>query len=125
MKRVGKSGFTLIEVLVAMVIFAIVSLAITSLMVTSTRQLSDNALSSQAIVLAQEVLEDLRVIPFANMANGLRTARSSKGGVTFTVQWSVTPNIPAAGMNTVDVRVDWNSPGGTKTYGTQTIFAAI
>ena len=45
----GNAGFTLIETLIAVVIFAIVSLAMTSLMVTNTRMISENAQSSEAV----------------------------------------------------------------------------
>ncbi len=51
--RRGSAGFTLIEVLVAMVIFAIATTAIASLMFHSTTYLAKSNERSQAIAIAQ------------------------------------------------------------------------
>lgn len=123
-------GFTLVEVLVAMVIFAIVSLAITKLMVASTKLASENAIGSEAVALAQETMEDLRSVQFANMTSGSTTAMSSKGIVPFNVSWTVTGNPPTGNppqstMNTVAVTVSWNQQGVAKSYAVQSVFANI
>lgn len=118
-------GFTLVEVLVAMVIFAIVSLAITKLMVASTKLVSENAMGSEAVALAQETMEDLRAVAFANMTSGSTTAMSSKGVVPFNVVWTVTGNPPLATMNTIVVTVSWNQQGVTKSYAVQSVFANL
>lgn len=118
-------GFTLIEVLVAMVIFAIVSLAITQMMVASTKLASENGIASEAIALAQETLEDLRAVPFANMTSGSAVATSSKGVVPLNVAWTVTSNSPETGMNTIVVTVTWDQQGVTKSYDVQSVFTNI
>ena len=118
-------GFTLVEVLVAMVIFAIVSLAITQMMVASTKLASENGIASEAIALAQETLEDLRAVPFADMASGSAVATSSKGVVPLNVAWTVTSNSPETGMNTIVVTVTWDQQGVTKSYDVQSVFTNI
>jgi prepilin-type N-terminal cleavage/methylation domain-containing protein len=118
-------GFSLIEVLVAMVIFSIASLALSQLMVSSTKLVSENGLASEAITLAQETLEDLRTVRFTNMTNGSASVVSEKGGATFNVVWTVTNNSPETGMNRVVVTVTWNHQGVPKSYEAQSIFANV
>ena len=124
MKR-AQSGFSLIEVLVAMVIFAIVSLAISSLMVNSMAQISKNALASEAISLAQRQMEDLRNISFADIQNNSYSASSSKGNTTFTVSWVVADNTPAAGAKKINLSVNWLHKGAPQKYELETIFTAV
>jgi prepilin-type N-terminal cleavage/methylation domain-containing protein len=118
-------GFTLVEVLVAMVIFAIVSLAVTMMMVTSTKLASENGMASEAVALAQETLEDLRAVPFANMTGGSTVVMSSKGVVPLNVSWTVAGNSPGPNMNTIVVTVNWNQQGVAKNYDVQSVFANI
>jgi prepilin-type N-terminal cleavage/methylation domain-containing protein len=126
MMKAGEAGFTLVETLVAMVIFAITSLAMTSLMVTGARASAENDLASQAVILAQEDLEDVRTYRYAQMLTApSRTATSAKGQVTFTIVRTVATDAPAASMKTVTVTVSWNAQGGSRTYATQSIFTQL
>lgn len=118
-------GFTLIEVLVAMVIFSIVSLAVTKLMLSSTKLVSDNALASEAITLAQEKMEDLRSTPLPVMISGSRPVTSAKGVVIFNVVWTVTNDSPEVGMNKVVVTVNWTHQGVAKSYEAESVFTSI
>jgi len=124
MKR-WHEGFTLIEVLVAMVIFAITSLAATSLIVNSTKLISENDLSSQAIALAQEQLEQLRDVPIATMADQLATTTAAKGTVTFNINRDIIQDTPIKGVNTLVITVTWNQQGVTKSYATRSIFTQV
>ena len=67
--KLSHSGFTLIEVLVAMVIFAISSMAVTSLMANHSKLVALNSQSSEAIALAQDKLEDLRTMNFTELTS--------------------------------------------------------
>jgi prepilin-type N-terminal cleavage/methylation domain-containing protein len=122
----GHAGFTLIETLVAMVIFAIVSLAITSLMVMNTQMISENVQSSEAVGYAQELLENLREVPVASLSPGtMSSTRTSSRGTVYTVTWTVTPNTPAAGRTWVGVTIAWSHKGSPRSYATQSIFTQI
>ncbi|MGE0684195.1 MAG: prepilin-type N-terminal cleavage/methylation domain-containing protein [Candidatus Binatia bacterium] len=123
MKRFD-AGFSLIEVLVAMVIFAIVSLATTNLMVGSTAMVSRNDATSQAINFAQMIMENLRNIPFDEMESGSDTLTNAQGR-EFSVAWDVAEDAPADGMNTVNVSVSWDEKGTTKQYEIDNILAKV
>ncbi len=119
MKQAPK-GFTLVEVMVALVLFSIVSLAIASQLVFPTAMISENAQYSQAIALAQQALEDLRAVPYDSIDDGLETVTWK--GIPFTVSWDVEEG---EGTKEIQVTVSWESKGETKTYGIQSIFADV
>src|SRR5262245_36667602 len=98
------AGFSLLEVLVAMTIFAIASLAVSKLMVDATTMISKNEAESQAITFAQQTMENLRAMKFANLTNGSSTYHDAKGK-QFDVVWTITPDTPAAYMDSVVVTV--------------------
>jgi prepilin-type N-terminal cleavage/methylation domain-containing protein len=120
------AGFSLVEVLVAMVIFSISSLAVSSLMVGSMQRISDNGQRSEAISLAQKTLEGLRSAPYADLETGSQLhIPSSTGGTTFDVNWMVHDDDPVAGEKRIVVTVTWNYKGATKKYEAETIYTNI
>jgi prepilin-type N-terminal cleavage/methylation domain-containing protein len=121
----ASAGFTLVEVLVAMVIFAIASLAVSSLIVKSTQLISENNLSTQAIAIAQDQVEKLRDMPVATMADLASTTTSNKGTITFNINRDIIQNIPITGVNTLVITVTWTQRGVTKSYETRTIFTQV
>jgi type II secretion system protein I len=118
------AGFTLIEVLVAMSLFAIASLAITQLMVNHTAMVARNDAGSQAITFAQQEMEHLRTMQFADMASGSDTYTDAEGK-EFNVAWDVTLDTPADDMNHVLVTVSWDEKGETKSYELENIFTKV
>ncbi len=124
-KKRANAGFTLIEVLVAMVIFAIASAATVSLMYHSTRMVAENSSSSQAITVAQRVLEDLRTLDYEDIEDGSFSYTWAAKNKTFNASWSVYEDAPEAGLKTIIVTVTWDGKGGTKSYETHTIYSQI
>jgi len=122
----SQAGSSLIEMLVATTIFAFAFIATASLLVNSTRLVALNELASEAVVIAQEQLEDLRARPFANMEEvcGSASVPSSKGGVSFTVDCTIVEDA-AAGVNEVTVTVSWSDHGEGYEYEVQGIFAQV
>ena len=120
-----RSGFTLIEVLVTMVIFSISSLAITLLMTKHSKLVALNSQSSEAIALAQDKLEDLRTSNFATLAPSGSTSKTSPKGTAYTANWTVQQNTPTTGMSTLTVTVTWTSQGVAKSYVTKSIFSSV
>ena len=111
----NSAGFTLIEILVALTIFTFAVLGLAVGTVTITRTNNNSHLNAAAINLAQAKLEELRA-----MKNTVFTALScasystsgcsdtqAASGKTFTRSWMITANSPAAGMNKIDVKIDW------------------
>ena len=122
--RLAVAGFSLIEVLVAMTIFAIVSLAVSKLMFDATAMISQNEAESQAIAFAQQAMENLRTMKFANLTNGSSTYYDGKGR-QFTVVWTVTPDTPAVFMDTIVVTASWQDKGQTYSYELRNILTQI
>ena len=114
-------GFTLVEILIAITIFcfAVLGLAIGTVSVIRTNQTSH--LRASAVNLAQARLEELRAMTSAAFS-GLSCPSSTPcsdnataSGVTFTRRWWITTNSPVAGVNRIDVTVNWSD------YANQTL----
>ena len=60
----GKRGFTLIEVLVALLILAVGLLGLASLQLSASKSNSNSSLTTRALLIAQERMEELRTAPF-------------------------------------------------------------
>ena len=104
-------GFTLLEVMIALVIMAVGLLGLAALQLVAVKS---NAFSSEmtyATMLAQQHAEGLKSLPFTdgNLTAGSHTAMGSSKGVQYTVTWNVTDNIPTTDMKSVNVTVQWLS----------------
>ena len=114
-------GFTLVEILIAITIFcfAVLGLAIGTVSVIRNNQTSH--LRASAVNLAQARLEELRAMTstaFSGLSCPSSTPCSDNAtasGVTFTRQWWITTNSPVAGVNRIDVTVNWSD------YASQTL----
>jgi prepilin-type N-terminal cleavage/methylation domain-containing protein len=114
-------GFTLVEILIAITIFcfAVLGLAIGTVSVIRSNQTSH--LRASAVNLAQARLEELRAMSstaFSALACPSSTPCSDNAtasGVTFIRQWWITTNSPVAGVNRIDVSVNWTD------YASQTL----
>ena len=101
-------GFSLVEVLIALLILAISLLALAGLMVTTARNSSFGGHMTEASTFAQDKLEQLRVSPWANVATGNDT-RLGSTGITFTRNWTVTPNADGT-QRWVSITLTWTDP---------------
>ncbi|MCJ7547777.1 MAG: prepilin-type N-terminal cleavage/methylation domain-containing protein [Deltaproteobacteria bacterium] len=108
-------GFTLIEVMIAVVILAVGLLALMAMQIVSIKA---NAFSSEmtySTMLAQQQLETLRNLPFTDAAlaavppstpHTLPAIIDAKGG-SYSVSWEVADTTTA--MKTITLYVDWQS----------------
>jgi prepilin-type N-terminal cleavage/methylation domain-containing protein len=108
-------GFTLIEIMIAVVITSIGLLALGGLQVSLIRA---NALSQRmtaAISVAEQKLEQVKNAPYANIQSESATQIQLPDlDLTFTRQVTVTDNSPLTNTKTVNVTVTWLD--GLKTY---------
>jgi type IV pilus assembly protein PilV len=110
------SGFTLIEVMIALVILATGLLALMTMQIVSIRA---NAFSSEmtyASMLAQGRLEQIRNMSYDSIAAGNDTVPASDAtkGTKYDVQTTVADDTPATDMKTVTLTVNWEgSPAGS------------
>jgi len=109
-KKGGSSGFTLIEVLVAMSIFAIAVLGLAVGATTVMRANQTGLYTTIATNLAQDRLEELKSRTPANI-NTTGSPENVPGTgmpVTFNRSWTVTPNCNSvAGLTCINVTVSW------------------
>ena len=110
-------GFTLLEVIVAMSIFviAVLGLAAGTTSVMRANQTSyHNTIASNR---AQDKLEELKGMTVAALPNCpaysttdpncFNNYTEPSSGLTFTRSWQIILNSPVAGVNRLDVKVDW------------------
>jgi type IV pilus assembly protein PilV len=105
---IRSKGFSLVEVMIALLILAIALLALAGLMVTTTRNSSFGGHMTEASTFAQDRLEQLRVSPWAGVASGNDTIQGSTG-ITYTRTWTVTPNTNGD-QRWVSITLTWTDP---------------
>ena len=104
-------GFSLIEILIALVILSISLLALAALMVTTTQNNSFGGHMTEAATFAQGKLEELRATSWVAITSG--SDKMSSNGMDFARNWTVVPNAIVAPyteptLNTVTITVNWN-----------------
>ncbi len=101
-------GFSMVEVLIALLILAVALLALAGLMVTTTRHSSFGGHMTEASTFAQDKLEQLRISPWAGVATGNDAIQGSTG-INYTRNWTVTPNTDG-NQRWVRIEIAWTDP---------------
>lgn len=106
------SGFTLVEVLVAISVMALVIVGLSSMGITTIKADTHSRRQSAAMSLAQAKLEELRVLKHshADWAVGLHSeATVEADGGEYTRKWEVETDYNTyKGLSRVTVRVSWD-----------------
>lgn len=115
MERPSQSGFTLLEVIVAISILTFGILAVASMQSAS---IQGNALSislTEGTSMASDRVEKLitRAYTHADLTAGTHTDPSPPSG--YTITWTVTDNSPIIDTKTVLITVSWTEHGASKT----------
>lgn len=109
----NRSGFTLIEVMIAVFVLAVVLVGLISVTIMIIKGNDFSRRVTTATTLAKDKIEDIKRQSYAATAAGTTTdywnADSSSGssGAYFTRTTTVSANTPAANMKTVVVVVSW------------------
>ena|SRR5262247_871319 len=119
------TGFSLLEVLVAMVTFAIAAAATASLMFQSTSFVGVGNERSEAIAVAQTAIERLRTQDYEEMDLSPYTVSWKEKSGFFSVTPHISEDDPEPGMKTVVVTVSWQSKGETQAYELQTVYSDV
>ena len=123
-----RSGFTLIEVMIALTILAVGLLALATLQIVSIRGNAFSTEMTYATMLAQSRLEQLRNTPYDSipptggtpLTDPLPATATSKG-IPYTIERTVDNNTPATDMKRITLVVLWTgSPAGPDKTGGQT-----
>ncbi len=106
-------GFSLIEVLIALVILSITLLGIAGLMVTTTRSNSYGNHMTEAVTFAQDKLEELRVTPRDLIVSNFDDVQGSTG-MSYRRTWTISglpnPTPPPTDLQKgITITVSWNN----------------
>jgi prepilin-type N-terminal cleavage/methylation domain-containing protein len=112
-----QSGFTLVEVLVALVIVGLVGAATAESFRLTTNHLGENARYIEAAALAQSALEDLRTLAYDSMRSAEWTTDDG-----FLVTTKVVKDRPDRGMKEIVVTASWEWKGQRKSYEIETVY---
>ena len=118
------NGFSLIEILIALVILSVAFLALAGLMAHTTRNNSFGGRMTEAATFAQDKLEELRATSWVAITAG--SDRISVNGMNFNRNWTIVPNAIVAPyteptLNTITIVVNWND----QTNHTMKVISAI
>lgn len=120
--RAGEAGFTLVEVMVALVIFLIGVLGVAGMLVTTIHSNRGGTNRTRADQLLHEKVEEFQSTSYGAITSG--ADQDTVAGVVFTRQWTVTQNDPIANVATIDLSASWSERGLTFEVGTATMRSA-
>lgn len=109
-KRFLRSGFTLLELMLSLVLFGGAVVAVVELLHRAQAGAADGEQAFIAAYLAQRRLEELRNTPYASLASEARAAVSSPAGYS-RFDREVTVTTPQTNLRQVVVTVYWDAPG--------------
>ncbi len=131
----NKQGFTLVEIVIAIVILSVGLLALINLQWMAIRGNSDSKEMTRAIFLAETRMEQLKNTPFASLVIGTTpdpnnpiNGQGQSGGI-FSRSWTVQPYTPpysysgSGFMKQVTVNVSWTLKGQTHNATYQTVIS--
>ena len=103
----ASAGFTLVEAMVALVIFGVGTIALLSLAPRATQFTARGQQVTKAAQLAQAKVEELRALPSTDawLAAGTHVDDGNPLDGVYRRQWIVTADDPIQGMSRVEVRV--------------------
>lgn len=120
-------GFTLIEVMIAVVILAAGILALATMQIVSIRSNAFSTEMTYATMLAQSQFEEFRNMDYDSVVTDtdVISASETSKGIPYTVQWEVHDDDPTTDMKTIDLDVLWQgAPAGSATGDTTVDFKA-
>jgi type IV pilus modification protein PilV len=100
-------GFSLIEVLIALVILSVSLLALAGLMVQTTQNNSFGSHMTEASTVAQDAFEKLRARPYNSMLAGIDSVTGSTGQA-YARNWTVNKTDSTQSLATITV--NWSDP---------------
>ena len=120
-RRQRGRGFSLIEVMVALLVLAFGLLTVASAQIYAMRGGQSGRHKTRAMTIAQSQMEQLQGLTWPNIAvTGWTAGQVVNTGIaapnnmieqSYLVQWRITAAIPNS-MREIDVRVSWSEPNG-------------
>jgi type IV pilus modification protein PilV len=116
---IKSKGFSLIEVLIALIILSVSLLALASLMLQTTNNNSFGSHMTEAATFGQDKLEELRATPWTNLISGTDVKPGSTGS-NYTRTWNIATN-GAGNLRTISITIRWTD----KINHTITLLSAV
>lgn len=120
-------GFTLVELLVAMVILQVGILSLVAVIPLAQVQVANAEGESQATQLVREQLENLGRLAYSDsllVAGGPYGDPQNPIAGRFTRTWTVADDQPISGCKSITVQVAWSNPRGTRQIQASTVKAS-
>lgn len=114
----GSRGFTLVEIVVAIVMLAVgvlASASLTAALMKSNRGVTNRTRANETLRLK---VEELQSAQYSEIVNGNDTV--TLGGVAFGRTWTVAANTPQANVKTITLTVAWTDRQGNHSVTNQT-----
>ena len=114
-KRGSQSGFTMVELMIAVLLSAIAMSGIIALFLSQNRASGVSRHTSEASALAQDKLEKLRTMSTATGSSDTVDAQGNAGSANmYTRTWTVSAG-SGSGYSDLRVDVQWQETNGTRT----------
>jgi len=101
-------GFSLIEIVIALLILAVCLLGLAGLMATTLRNTSFGGHLTEAATFAQDKLEQLRAAPWASILTGADT-RTGSTGINYSRSWAVA-DTAGGDQRWITITINWADP---------------
>jgi prepilin-type N-terminal cleavage/methylation domain-containing protein len=108
-----EEGFTLLEIMIALVILSIALVALAGLQVSAIKGNAFSKRMTTAVSIGNEKMEQLKNSSYANILSE-SPIQVTQSNMNFTRQVTVTNNNPLPNMKTVNVMVTWSD--SSKSY---------
>jgi prepilin-type N-terminal cleavage/methylation domain-containing protein len=105
-----EGGFTIIEILIALLVLLIGMAGVLSLQLTSVEATSFSRHATEASVLAEDKMEQLRTVPLAVLTDGTDQV-DARGVIDAEGLYTRTWTIDGASPRRVEVTVSWSERG--------------
>jgi type II secretory pathway pseudopilin PulG len=119
------AGFTAVELMIGIAFFGILVMGFLNVFPLGVRTIEKGELMTVASSLAQNQLEQIKTLPFADpdlvAGNHVDPANPIRG--VFARSWVVTDDTPLAGMKKVDVSISYSDNGVPRTVLVSTYLA--
>ncbi len=117
----NEKGFSLVEVMVALLVCLILFLGMTQTVVLGIDSNMVNVLKSEAINIAEQAMTAAKndTNPTTNSVDVTRDFRNISGGITFTVDRTITTLTDGPMVITIDL--EWTWKGQTHTHSIQSV----
>ncbi len=116
MRRLHRnSGFTLIEIMIAIAVIAIGIFGVMSLMITVMKGNTLSERVTTATTIAQNKMEDFKMMDYDNVVS-VNESNTTDYDIEYYLEADVVPDTPATDTKTITVDVYWDPPASSSAH---------